>query len=115
MIALGLIALSLLAWPLGTQVALLALVCIPWGLGCFSCNSAQQARLVAIAPAVASVSIALNTSAMYMGQGVGSAIGGWMIAHGQMAQLHWIGFAGLLAAMLVSALAGILQKRCQAA
>jgi predicted MFS family arabinose efflux permease len=111
MLALALMALSLLLWPLGTSLLLICLVSVPWALGCFSCNSAQQARLVAIAPAVASVSIALNTSAMYMGQGVGSAIGGWMIAHGQMAQLHWFGLAGLLAAIAVSARAVVLQKR----
>ena len=111
MVALALMALSMLLWPLGTSLLLICIVSVPWALGCFSCNSAQQARLVAIAPGVASVSIALNTSAMYMGQGVGSAMGGWMIAHGQMAQLHWFGFAGLLAAMAVSAWAAVVQKR----
>jgi predicted MFS family arabinose efflux permease len=111
MIALALMTLSLLLWPLGTSLLVLCIVSVPWALGCFSCNSAQQARLVAIAPAVASVSIALNTSAMYLGQGVGSAIGGRMIAQGQMPHLHWFGLAGLLAAMAVSAWAAVLQKR----
>jgi predicted MFS family arabinose efflux permease len=111
MVSLALMTVSLLLWPLGTSLLLICIVSVPWALGCFSCNSAQQARLVAIAPAVASVSIALNTSAMYLGQGVGSAIGGWMIAHGQMAQLHWFGLAGLLGAMAVSAWAAALQKR----
>jgi predicted MFS family arabinose efflux permease len=111
MIALALMTLSLLMWPLGTSLLLICMVSVPWALGCFSCNSAQQARLVAIAPAVASVSIALNTSAMYLGQGLGSAIGGWMISHGQMAQLHWFGLAGLLLAMAVSAWAASVPKR----
>ncbi len=111
LIALACMALSLLLWPLGTSLALLCLVSVPWALGCFSSNSAQQARLVAIAPAVASVSIALNTSAMYMGQGFGSALGGWMIARDRMADLHWAGFAGLLCAMGVSVWASKLQLR----
>jgi predicted MFS family arabinose efflux permease len=111
LIALACMALSLLLWPLGTSLALLCLVSVPWALGCFSSNSAQQARLVAIAPAVASVSIALNTSAMYMGQGLGSALGGWMIAHDRMADLHWASFAGLLCAMGVSVWASKLQRR----
>jgi predicted MFS family arabinose efflux permease len=111
LIALACMALSLLLWPLGTSLALLCLVSVPWALGCFSSNSAQQARLVAIAPAVASVSIALNTSAMYMGQGLGSALGGWMIAHERMADLHWASFAGLLCAMGVSVWASKLQRR----
>jgi predicted MFS family arabinose efflux permease len=102
MITLALIALSLLLWPLGTSVAGLAWICIPWGLGCFACNSAQQARLVALAPAMASVSVALNTSAMYLGQGIGSATGGYLIHQGYMAQLHWAGLAGLLIAMALS-------------
>jgi predicted MFS family arabinose efflux permease len=109
--ALTLMALSLLLWPLGTSLLLMCLVSIPWALGCFSCNSAQQARLVAIAPAVASVSIALNTSAMYMGQGLGSAIGGQMIGSGRMAQLHWFALAGLLVAMALSGWATSLQKQ----
>jgi predicted MFS family arabinose efflux permease len=102
LIALACMATSLLLWPLGTSLALICLVSVPWALGCFSSNSAQQARLVAIAPAVASVSIALNTSAMYMGQGFGSAMGGWLIAHERMGDLHWVGLVGLLWAMAVS-------------
>lgn len=42
-------------------------------------NSAQQARLAAIAPTLASASIALNTSAMYAGQASGAALGGALI------------------------------------
>ena len=105
MIGIASMALSLLIWPLGTTMALAALVSIPWALGCFSSNSAQQARLVAIAPALASASIALNSSAMYAGQAVGAASGGWMIAQGKMGSLHWAGLAGLLVAMAVSAIA----------
>jgi predicted MFS family arabinose efflux permease len=67
----GAMALSLLLWPLGTSLVLAALVTVPWALGCFSSNSAQQARLVGLAPALASGSIALNTSAMYAGQALG--------------------------------------------
>ena len=90
---------------MGTSLVLAALVSIPWALGCFSSNSAQQARLVAIAPALASASIALNTSAMYAGQAIGAASGGWMIYRGNMNELHWAGFAGLVLAMAMSALA----------
>jgi predicted MFS family arabinose efflux permease len=57
------------------------------------------------------VSIALNTSAMYMGQGLGSAMGGWMIARGRMVDLHWLAFVGLLCAIGVSLWATSLHKR----
>ena len=93
---------SLLLWPLGSSVLLAALICIPWGLGCFAANSAQQARLLNMAPALASGSIALNSSAMYAGQALGAGSGGWLIAHDAMASLHWFGLAGLLAAMGLS-------------
>ncbi|MET0310584.1 MAG: MFS transporter [Burkholderiaceae bacterium] len=102
MIGVALMAASLLVWPLGTTVLLAGLIAIPWALGCFSSNSAQQARLVGIAPALASGSIALNSSGMYAGQAIGAASGGWLIAHGRMDALHWAGFAGLVLAMAVS-------------
>ena len=98
----GSMAVSLLLWPLGTSLLLAALIAVPWALGCFASNSAQQARLAGIAPALASASIALNTSAMYAGQALGAGSGGWLIAHDGMLSLHWFGLAGLLASMAMS-------------
>jgi predicted MFS family arabinose efflux permease len=95
-------AASFLFWPLGSTLMLAALVSVPWGLGCFSSNSAQQARLVAIAPGLAAASIALNTSAIYGGQAIGAATGGWMISHQGFGVLHWAGLGGMLLAMAVS-------------
>jgi predicted MFS family arabinose efflux permease len=107
-------ALSLAIWPLGTTLLLAGLVSVPWALGCFASNSAQQARLVGLAPALASGSIALNTSAMYAGQAAGAAGGGWFIAEGRMFDLHWIGFAGLLLAMAMSWWATQMARRLSA-
>ena len=104
-ISLGLVALSLAAWPLATSMVLAMVVCIPWALGCFSSNSAQQARLVAIAPVLAPASIALNSAAMYGGQAVGAGMGGLIITAGGMQWLNWAGLVGLLLALGVSALA----------
>jgi predicted MFS family arabinose efflux permease len=103
MIGIIAMALTFLIWPLGTSLILAALVAIPWALGCFSSNSAQQARLVGIAAPLAAASIALNTSAMYAGQAIGAGAGGWLIARSGMDVLHWAGLAGLLLSMLVSA------------
>lgn len=105
MIGVGLMAASMAAFPLGTTLWLAALVSVPWALGCFSSNSAQQARLVGIAPSLAAASVALNSSALYAGQAIGAASGGWLIARGGMDWLHWAGLAGLLASMAASALA----------
>jgi predicted MFS family arabinose efflux permease len=104
-------ALTMLVWPFATSLVLAAVVIIPWGLGCFASNSAQQARLVAIAPPLASASIALNSSAMYAGQALGAASGGAMIAQGAMDSLHWVGLAILVGAMGLSAWATRLPHR----
>ena len=93
---------SLLFWPLGTTLWLVALVVLPWALGGFATNSAQQARLVGLAPALASGSVSLNTSAMYAGQAIGAAVGGLLISAGHMADLHWYGLVGLVLALIAS-------------
>jgi len=101
-IAMSLMASSLLLWPLGTSVITVMAICTPWGLGCFASNSSQQARLSSAAPLVAGASIALNTSAMYSGQAFGAGLGGWLIAHNLMGSLHWWGFAVMLCAIGLS-------------
>lgn len=111
MLGLGAIALSLLAWPLGATLMLSVLVSIPWALGCFSTNSAQQARLVALAPTLASASVALNTSALYGGQALGAAVGGVLIAVGDFAALSWAALVGVLCAMGLSVLASRMPER----
>ena len=105
-VTLALIALSLLAWPLGASLASMAVVLVPWALGCFSSNSTQQARLSIAAPAFASALMALNTSAIYLGQAAGAASGGWLIAHGGYGPLNWCGLAWLLVAIALSLCAG---------
>jgi predicted MFS family arabinose efflux permease len=112
LITLGAMVVTLLVWPLGRHgFWAQALVLVPWALGCFSCNSAQQARLVQIAPELASATVALNTSAMYGGQALGAALGGVMIAQGRMLDLHQVGLVVLMLAMAVSLWAARLQKR----
>jgi MFS transporter, DHA1 family, inner membrane transport protein len=68
-------------WALGAgSYPLMAASVAVWGLGFASTNSMQQARLVAAAPALASASVALNTSVLYVGQAIGSGIGGVLYA-----------------------------------
>lgn len=112
LITLGLMVTTLLLWPLGRHaIWAMGLVLVPWALGCFSCNSAQQARLVHLSPALAPASVALNTSAMYGGQALGAALGGVMIAQGQMLRLHQVGLVVLLLAMGLSVWAARIQNR----
>lgn len=105
-VTIAMMALSLLLWPMAVSVVATALVLVPWALGCFATNSAQQARLGHAAPALAPALMALNTSAIYLGQSAGAAGGGWLIAHGGFAPLHWVGLGWLAAAIALSLWAG---------
>ncbi len=111
MCSLSLACVSLLLWPLGTNLVMVALVVMPWAFGYFACNSAQQARLAGIAPKLAPASIALNTSAIYAGQGIGAAIGGLFIAQGRWDLLHWGALAGMLLAIGMSLFASRMAAR----
>ena len=106
-----LIALSLLLWPLGVTLAGLALIVVPWGLGCFATNSAQQARLVSMAPELAPGSVALNSSGIYVGQAVGAAAGGWLLAQDAIAWMSWAGLAMLFCALATSLAVDRAQRR----
>ena len=105
-ITMAMIAVSMLLWPLGVGLASIAIVLVPWALGCFSSNSTQQARLSLAAPVLAPALMALNTSAIYIGQAAGAASGGWLIAHTGFGGLNWVGFAWLAIAIAVSRWAG---------
>jgi predicted MFS family arabinose efflux permease len=68
-------------WALSAGIyPLMACSVAVWGLGFASTNSMQQVRLVAAAPMLASASVSLNTSVLYVGQAIGSAIGGLLYA-----------------------------------
>jgi MFS transporter, DHA1 family, inner membrane transport protein len=98
-------------WALATGFyPLMAASAAIWGLGFASSNSMQQVRLVAAAPPLASASVALNTSFLYVGQAIGSGIGGLLYAH---ELLYGIGHAG--AAFVALALATVIGTRNLAA
>lgn len=72
---------GVIGWALSAGVyPLMACSVMIWGLGFASTNSMQQVRLVTAAPALAPASVSLNTSVLYIGQAVGSAIGGVLYA-----------------------------------
>ena len=91
-----------------------ALACIAslvWGLGSFSSNSLQQSRLVGLAPALAAATVALNTSAVYLGQSVGAATGGFAIKDGISASIAWMAVGFLVLAVILSITATRLAAR----
>ncbi|MBV9558656.1 MAG: MFS transporter [Pseudolabrys sp.] len=84
---------GLLLWSLGAgYLPVMGLGIAFIGVGFAATNSMQQARLVQAAPDLASASVALNTSGVYVGQAIGSAVGGIMYG---LDMLHGIGFVGL--------------------
>ncbi|HKS20679.1 MAG TPA: MFS transporter [Bradyrhizobium sp.] len=94
-------------WTLSAGIYPLMVVSVAiWGLGFASSNSMQQVRLVSTAPSLASASVSLNTSVLYVGQAIGSAVGGALYAHGQ---LHGPGYVAVVS--IVMALATVLLTR----
>jgi predicted MFS family arabinose efflux permease len=77
-----------------------------WGLASWGVITAQQARLVALAPALAPVSLSMNSSAIYLGSAMGAAAGALVIADGAVARLGWVSAGFGLAALLSVLLSG---------
>lgn len=73
-----------------------------WGLAGFAVQSLQQARLIAVRPAFAPATAALNSSAIYLGQALGGALGALAIALGHAEWLAWIAFLLVAASVAVS-------------
>jgi len=102
----GLVLLAYLALSLGASLepARAMRVLLPaillWGLASWGLMPAQQARLVALAPSLAPVSLSLNSSAIYLGSAMGAAVGALVIAGGAMGRLGWVAAGFSLAALL---------------
>lgn len=103
---------AIVLWPL-TQgsLPLTVMLTLVWGLGCFAVNGAQQARLVAMAPPLASASVALNSSAIYLGQALGAFIGGIIVSSHGTADLPFYGALPMALAIVVSQLAANMARR----
>lgn len=109
--SLYLMAVSLLAFPWVSGGLVAAAVLVPWALACFSTQSMQQARLGAAAPALAPALMALNSSAIYLGQAAGASSGGWLIANHGYRPLGLVGLGWLVAAIALSVWAGRARRR----
>lgn len=71
------------------------------GLGFAALNSMQQARLVAAAPALASATVALNTSLLYVGQAIGSGLGGVLFSHELLRSMGYVSAAFMVLALVL--------------
>ncbi|HEV2573881.1 MAG TPA: MFS transporter [Beijerinckiaceae bacterium] len=91
-IATGMVATGLLLWAFGGgALVVMGVGVVVWGLGFAAANAMQQARLYGAAPALAAVTVALNTSAVYIGQAAGSYVSGVMFTRDLA---HLMGYAG---------------------
>jgi len=96
-LSIGSVFFGLLLWAFGAGfLPVMGAGAVFWGLGFAAANSMQQARLAAAAPELASASIALNTSGIYVGQAVGSYVGGFLIVRDLFHEMGWtaLGFVG---------------------
>jgi MFS transporter, DHA1 family, inner membrane transport protein len=81
LLATALVLTGMGVWTLGAgNLIAMAVGVAIWGLGFASTNSMQQVRLIGAAPALATASVSLNTSVLYVGQAIGSATGGMLYA-----------------------------------
>lgn len=108
-------AVSFALWPFAGSVATMALAIVPWSFGCFAAQSAQHARLTSLAPALAPASMALNSAAIYVGQAIGAATGGALLAVSGFSRLAWAALAWMVVAILLSQWAAARQPRHAAA
>ncbi|MBC7984328.1 MAG: MFS transporter [Candidatus Obscuribacterales bacterium] len=100
---LAAVLLGLALWAGGSMsLALSALALFVWGSGVGPANSAQQARLIAADPDAASASVALNTSVIYLGQAVGTSLGGHMLTNGYTSAIGAASVGLVLLALLGS-------------
>ena len=101
---LVLLAMGLITVFFGNYWVLLGAVCL-WQIGGFAVNSFQQGRLVALAPALASATVAMNTSVVYLGQAVGAKTGGHLVRTAFTPSLPATAMGFVVIAMILSAVA----------
>jgi MFS transporter, DHA1 family, inner membrane transport protein len=94
--------IGVIGWAIGSEIipAIFAAIAF-WGFGFAATNSMQQVRLVAAAPPLASASVSLNTSVLYVGQGIGSAIGGALYVRDAFAAMNYAAIAFVVVALIL--------------
>lgn len=100
-ISFAALAVATLLAPTGALIVALPAIAA-WGFSVWSLFPAQMARLIAAGPvSEASVALALNTSTMYLGFSIGSAIGAGIIGIGAVWAIGAIAALAELVAMML--------------
>ena len=60
-----------------------------WGAFGWAFPIVQQARLISLDPKLASITLSLNTSALYIGAALGSLVGAFAVGHWSVAAIGW--------------------------
>ena len=93
------LVLPLVTTSIGSGAVMLLL----WGMSFALLFIPQQPLLLNLAPEHASVLLALNNSALYLGIAGGAAVGGLALHWLAVTQLAWVGALGTLIALLIVA------------
>lgn len=99
--AIAMLLAGITMWALGAGIVPVMLASmVPWGMAFSSANSMQQVRLASAAPIFASATVSLNTSGLYVGQAIGSGIGGFLFAHEMYYAVGYVGVGFLVLALI---------------
>jgi predicted MFS family arabinose efflux permease len=102
LVFMGATLLGCILWAAGFgSIGVMLAAALFLGLGFAAINSMQQARLVAAAPPLASGSVALNTSCIYVGQAIGSGFGGLLFDAGEIGLLNAAAIAFVVAGIAI--------------
>lgn len=109
-------AAAMILWKLtlGSLPLTIAMIML-WGLGGFAVNSSQQVRLITMAPELAPASVSLNSSAIYLGQGLGAFVGGLIVSSQGTGNLALYGAVPMVLGIAVSLFAASMASRRAAA
>lgn len=94
------VLLALVLWPVAAaSLSALFVLQFFWSMGFAGFPPVQQARLVIIAPALASASVALNSSLNYLSAAIGASLGGgaWEVVGPRY--LPWVGILPVMLAL----------------
>ena len=113
LLSTSLVLIGATVWTLIAGIyPLMACAAAIWGTGFAATNSMQQVRLVAAAPQLAGASVALNTSVLYVGQAIGSGLGGLLFGRDLLDGIGFISIGFLISALALTIVSG--PRRTQA-
>jgi predicted MFS family arabinose efflux permease len=115
---LAVLGLSLLAFPLlpaigaGSvlTIAGVGTALVAWGAVVFAIIPLQQHHLIGVAPDQPSGVLSLNSSAVYVGQGLGAGLGSLALGFAPLAALGYVGALLALAALVTLVLGASLRQ-----